>query len=117
VQIFPGRAINAKRSNIGINDAGGFNNILVPPGSPYRGGARLGETVGLYKDPEPTNTTILQRVLLSTSGPGGNQLTAFDAFTFMTTSLFTSGMQPPQDLGVFVQPVSITDGTGEFVSP
>jgi hypothetical protein len=115
VQIFPGKAIKAKQSGVTFTDASGFNNVIVPPGSPYRGGARVGVTQGIYPDPENASSTMLQTVLLSSSGPGGNQYTVFDGYTFLT-KLFGTGQQPPQFVGQFVQPVSATDSTGEFIS-
>src|SRR5262249_28157014 len=102
-------------SGVTFTDASGFNNVIVPPGSPHRGGARVGVTQGIYPDPENASSSMLQTVLLSASGPGGNQYTVFDGYTFLTKQ-FGTGQQPPQFVGQFVQPISATGLTGQFIS-
>jgi hypothetical protein len=122
VELFRGSAIKrfingGAAINQGPPDASAFNNILVPPGNPYLGGATLGVAVGLYPDSSNPGGTMLQRILLSGSGPGGNQVQGFDAYQFLSTSLFTSGNRPNGAIpGFFFIPPSAAFSGGQFVS-
>jgi hypothetical protein len=122
VEIFRGSAIT-RQINGGAAiqqappDASAFNNILVPPGNPYLGGATLGVAVGLYPDSSNPGGTILERILLSGSGPGGNQVQGFDVYQFMNTPLFTSGQRPNGAIpGFFYTPPGSSFTGGEFVT-
>jgi hypothetical protein len=97
VQVFTGASINA--NPMGTAPIGGFNALIA---SGFLGGTRVGTTLGFFQG-------RLSRVLASTAGPGGNQLTLFDVFSF----LGNPGAQPPQFLGAFIPPVI---ANGAYVS-
>jgi hypothetical protein len=97
VQVFSGASIVATPN--GTPTSGGFNALIA---TGFTGGTRVGSSVGLYQG-------VSRRVLLSTAGPAGNQLTVFDVFAFLANPVG----QPPQFIGVFTPPTNA--GFGQYV--
>jgi hypothetical protein len=97
VDVFTGTSILA--NPLSVTAFGGFNALIA---AGFTGGTRVGTAIGQFGP-------FIGRVLVSTAGPGGNQLTVFD----LTSFLANPTGQPPQFVGVFTPPAATT---GNYVS-
>ncbi len=90
VDVFTGASITANPTQVA---ALGVFNALNATG--FTGGTRVGTAIGQFGP-------SIGRVLVSTAGPGGNQLTVFDLSAFLANPIG----QPPQLLGIFTPPMA-----------